>query len=407
MASITKKWLPFALLIGAVLVSIGLVASKPKPEMKPVKSPVVLVEATSIQPAVHQVVLESQGEVFAKTRTSLSAQVGGNVIRLAENFVNGGFFQKGDILLQLDQTDYEVAVTRAEANLASRNAQLTAEKARADQALRDWKAGGKGKASDLVLRKPYVDEALAGVKAAQADLKQAQTNLKRTSIRAPYDGMVTLKSVDLGQYINPGMQLGTIIGTDLAEIRMPLTENDLAYLPLMNDRPTEVIDVELSFKNGDTLIQRTARLTRTEGIADSQSRVIYVVAELNDPYNRTQQADTHILRNGSFVKARIPGKRYENTWALSRHLLQGTDQLLLTDDSRKLRIATVNILSDHSGKVLIDQGIKPGEMVITTAISAPVSGMKLRLPDDPEPQAESSNPENEPEEGLAEAERES
>ncbi len=374
-----KTLLPIAIVLLAVAGMAGLIASRPEPEKKPHKPRPLLVETLPVEIGEHQVWLESQGAITPQRQTSLIARVSGTVIETSPAFVRGGFFRKGDVLLRLDPTDHEVALTRAEASLASRKAQLAAELARAEQARKDWQTGGKGKPSPLVLRQPYVDEAQAQVKAAEADLAQARANLERTVIRAPYDGLVLEKNVDLGQFVNIGVMLGRIAATDVAEVRLPLTEAELAMLPLEKDRPHAPLPVRLSLQQGELRLQRQAWLVRTEAVADEQTRTVYAVARIDDPYLRDTDGTGDLMRFGAFVHATLPGRVYPHSVELPRHVLDSQDQLHVTDESRVLHVRQAHVVAEYGGKVLIDQGIKAGERVVLTPIPNAVEGMKLRL----------------------------
>lgn len=378
-----KVLLPLLVLGGAFALMLVLISMRPKPEKKPHQPKPVLVETLVAQPGEHQVWLESQGAVSPLRQSSLTARVSGTVIETSPHFLRGGFFHQGEVLLRLDPTDLQVALTRAEASLASRKAQLAAELAKAEQARKDWKAGGKGKPSPLVLRQPYVDEARAAVKAAEADLAQAQANLERSFIRAPYDGLVLQKNVDVGQFVSIGTTLGSIAATDVAEIRLPLTEAELAMLPLEKDQAQQPIPVILQQQVGERLLQREAVLQRTEAVADDNTRTVYAVARLLDPYlrqddARREEGGTPLLRFGSFVHARLPGRIFANTYELPRHVRNVQGQIHLADEAMVLHIRSAHVIAEYGDRILVDQGIRAGERVVLTPIPNAVEGMQLQ-----------------------------
>jgi RND family efflux transporter MFP subunit len=230
-----RSLLPFVL-IGlsiAVVVALVAIAKGKRPDRKDTAEVAVLVEAIPAETRSLNFVVFSQGAVKPRTETTLVAEVPGQIVSVSSNFIAGGFFRQGEVLLQIDPSDYETALLRAQASLASREAQYADQKARSDQALKDWtNLGREGEPSDLVLRKPQLAEALAGVQAAKAELKEAERDLQRTRIRVPYDGLVRSKLVDVGQYVAPGTPLGITFAIDTAEIRLPLSSSDLAYLEL-------------------------------------------------------------------------------------------------------------------------------------------------------------------------------
>ena len=231
-----SRWLlPVAILGVAVVVTYGLVATKPAPPKKdtPVSEP--LVEVEPARPFAGEFLLIAQGSVTPRTQTTLVSEVNGAVVEVAAQFNVGGFFRKGDLLMRIDPKDYQAALSRARAQVANRQALLAQEQARADQARKDWdNLRRPGEPSDLVLRVPYVAEAQANLRSAQADLQQAQTNLARTTIRAPYDGMLREKRVDVGQYVGTGTAVALLYSIDSAEVRLPLTEHDMSFAAKTN-----------------------------------------------------------------------------------------------------------------------------------------------------------------------------
>ncbi|HEY5775915.1 MAG TPA: biotin/lipoyl-binding protein, partial [Xanthomonadales bacterium] len=243
-----KFMLPLILIFGSVLVVVGLVAwqKSKSAERKPEAVKAVLVETIDAEVVSLNFVIKSQGTVRPRTETTLVSEVSGKIVSVAPEFVAGGFFHEGEILLQIDPSDYEAALKRAQAALASREAKLADETARSEQALKDWiNMGKQGQPSDLVLRKPQMADAKANVSAAEADVQKARRDLERTSITVPYDGLVRQKAVDIGQYVTLGTRLGVTFAIDTAEVRLPLTHNDLNYLDLPSE--TEIKNADKSF----------------------------------------------------------------------------------------------------------------------------------------------------------------
>ena len=228
-----KYILPLALMALSVLTVVVMVsvAKGKRPDRKEEVNPAVRIDAIPAEVASLNFSVHSQGTVRPRTETALVAEVPGQIVSVSENFIAGGFFRKGEVLLQIDPSDYETGLLRAQAALAARKAQLSEQQARSDQALKDWtNLGREGEPSDLTLRIPQLAEARAAVQAAEAELQEAERDLKRTRIKVPYDGLVRSKLVDVGQYVAPGTPLGVTFSIDKAEIRLPLSNSDLAFL---------------------------------------------------------------------------------------------------------------------------------------------------------------------------------
>jgi len=211
MGKFFKFILPLILIMVSIAMVVALVAYKKsqRAERKPETTQAILVDTVIAEVVSLNLIISSQGTVKPRTETALVAEVSGKIVSVSPDFVAGGFFHEGDVLLQIDPSDYRAGLKRAEAALASRHAKLADETARSEQALKDWRNMGKqGQPSDLGLRKPQMADARANVSAAEADVEKARRDLERTQITVPYDGLVRQKAVDIGQYVTPGTRLG-------------------------------------------------------------------------------------------------------------------------------------------------------------------------------------------------------
>jgi RND family efflux transporter MFP subunit len=371
-----------ALSIVVVVVMVGIAQGK-RPDRKDSGTPAMLVDTITAEVESLHFTVTSQGTVQPRTETTMVAEVAGKIVSVSPNFIAGGFFREGEILLQIDPSDYETGLLRAQATLAARKAQLADQQARSEQAMKDWiNLGREGEPSDLTLRKPQLAEAHAAVQAAEAELKEARRNLERTRINLPYDGLVRSKMVDVGQFVSPGTPLGMTFSIDTAEIRLPLSGNDMQFLNLPSatrlDRAHRV-PVSLTATTDSGSLQWQAEIVRTEGVVDAQSRVIFAVAEVVDPYGVLGQSTQPELKMGTFVRADIQGVRVEDVVVLPRHVLQNNHTVLLANDDRELEIRPVTVLRAEPRKAYISSGLEGGELIVTTAIDAPVPGMKLTV----------------------------
>lgn len=377
--------LPLLVIGFAVVVFVGLMwlGRDRQPERRDAGTKAVLVDVIPARIRSLNLSVVSQGPVRPRTETVLVPEVSGKIIDVSPNFIAGGFFRKGEVLLQIDPSDYEAAFKRAQADLAARRAQYADQKARSEQALKDWQNLGRaGEPSDLTLRKPQLAEALAGVQAAEADLQKAERDLARTRIKLPYEGLVRSKQVDVGTFVTPGTTLGVTFAIDTAEIRLPLSSRDVAYLHLPS--ATDLLDsprprVVLTAAGSGISGQWQAEIIRTEGVVDETSRVIYAVAQVVDPYGVLGMSAQAELRVGSFVRAEIQGLRAENVVVLPRSVLRADDSVLIANEQRKLEIRSVSVLRAEPETVYISHGIADGELVISTAMDVPIPGTQLAI----------------------------
>jgi len=387
MGKFFKFMLPLILITVSIILVISLVTyqNSKRAERKPETEKAILVETIDAEVISLNFMVNSQGTVRPRTETALVSEVSGKIVSVAPDFVAGGFFREGQVLLQIDPSDYEAGLKRAEAALASREAKLADEAARSEQALKDWQNMGKqGKPSDLGLRKPQLADAKANVSAAEADVLKARRDLERTRITVPYDGLVRQKAVDIGQYVTPGTRLGVTFAIDTAEVRLPLTHSDLDYLDLPSETEVKSSNksfpqVTLSTETGGSIRQWEARIIRTEGVVDEVSRVIHAVAQVVDPYGVLGQSHQHELKVGTFVNAEIEGLPADNVVVLPRFVLRPDNTVLIANADNELEIVTVTVLRAEPKKVYIGTGINGGAKVITTTLAAPLPGTKLAI----------------------------
>ena len=357
----------------------------------PVETQVPVVEPPSVR--IQRVTFESvpltvssQGTVQPRTSSQLVPEISGPVIEVAQSFAVGGFFEAGDVLLKIDPYDYQQAVITGRAQLAQAQLRVAQEEAEAEVARREWQELGRGDASALTLRQPQVDDALAAVASADAALDRAARDLERAEIKAPYAGRVQSKDVDIGQFVNKGTAVARIYAVDSAEIRLPLPDEELAYLNVpMSYRNAEQqsgspVTILAAFGGREHTWQ--GRIVRTESEIDPVSRMVHVVAEVRDPYAASSDPSRPPLASGMFVEAEIEGRTVDNVVILPWSALRGRDQVLVVDDSNRLRFRQVEILRSTSEEVLIRSGLAEGEAVCISALDTVTDGMLVQVTDD-------------------------
>ena len=382
---ILRYFLPLGLIVLAIVVVIGMatMAKGKRPERQDSGQTAVLVETIPAEVRSLNFIVQSQGTVRPRTQTTLVAQVSGIVVSVSDDFVAGGFFRAGEVLLQIDPSDYQTALKRAQAALASREAKLAEETSRSEQAIKDWRNLGRtGEPSDLMARKPQLADAMANVLAAEADIEKARRDLQRTRISVPYDGLLRERRVDIGQYVTPGTQLGVSFAVDTAEIRLPLAEADLAFLDLPSSTDARIEDypeVSLATDVGGVTKTWAARLIRTEGVLDENSRVLYAVASVVDPYGLLGKSQQDELRMGTFVRAAINGRYVDNVVVLPRYVLRNDNTVLVANEERELEVREVLVARAEARQVYITDGVSNGELVVTTTLDAPIPGTRLML----------------------------
>jgi len=364
----------FAVAIGS---AIGLSQMKPPPETNDIPDVAPLVEVLPLIESSESFRIASQGTVRPRTETILSAEVSGSIVSISPKFIAGGVFVAGEELLRIDPTNYTVAVDQAKATLTQRQIEY-------DGALKLRSQGYRAESEFA--------SAAAALAAARADLVKAERNLERTHITLPYEGLVRAKEADLGQYVNPGTRLGVTFATDYAEVRLPLTDQDLAFIDLpgaQDIRSSGAADgpsVVLSSVQKGRMAHWNAQIVRTEGVVDDKNRVTYVVARIVDPYKLTTKVSGESpLPMGTFVAADIAGTTVSGVIRVPRSALRGNSQLMFVDADNRVRIRNVEVVRADAEFAYLRGGAVPGDRISTTAIESPINGMKVRTSDDPLP----------------------
>ncbi len=366
--------LPIVIIIIGGLAMFGFISMKKPPEEKPEvdNTPIVAVESITVEPMTLKV--DSYGIVKPKYETELVAQVSGQVVELSPLFVKGGFIKKGQLLARIDPSDYNAALIDAEANLASAKASLQEERAQGKVAESEWKSITNSSPTELSLRKPQLAQELARVKSAQASVLRAKRNLERTEIKAPYNAMIESRMIGLGSFVGTGSKIGKVLGTAIAEIRLPVADNQLSFL--QGNGVNSDVTLEGTY-SGKTKVWN-AKIERSEGVIDSTSRMSYLVAQIQDPYSLSADNKETPLRFGSYVNAKILGLEIAQASRVPRHLVDN-GRVAILDDESKLHYSKVEIVRRDGRDVIISNGLSAGDQLIVSALDYPVNGMKLAL----------------------------
>lgn len=304
----------------AIFIISGLFSSKPQTrKWGGGEAPSVVVEITSLQQQDYAAWIDSYGTAESLTRTQLVAEVSGRVISVSPSIRAGGEFSKGDVLVELDDRNFRVEVDITASAVADAEVRYLQEVAQADLAAQEWNQRPiNDAAKQLALRKPQVAAAKAALQAAKARLDKAKLDLERTQIRAPFDGKVLEQMIDIGQVVNPSQAIADIYGTDVVEVRLPIKIADLEHLMIPEDndpslgRPRVLLNGEF----GSRTYQWQGEIMRSEGAFDPATRMLYVVAQINDPFIADEQRPA--IRIGQFLSAKIQGRVMQDVYVIPR-----------------------------------------------------------------------------------------
>jgi RND family efflux transporter MFP subunit len=355
-------------ILGLAIAGVAVMSSmRPEPPKKERVELDPLVEVIVLEAMTANFEVQSQGSVRPKTETTLSSEVSGTIISISPKFVSGGVFKAEEVLMRVDPTNYLVELEQAEALISQRQI--------------EYDGAEKLKSEGYRAETEYAS-AVAVLAAAKAERVRAHRNLERTYIRVPYEGIVRTKETDLGEFVNAGTRLGVVFATDVAEIRLPLTDLDLAYVELPGAMDVSETGsawgpaVTLSALQKGRKVEWPARIVRTEGVVDEKSRVTYAVAEVADPYRL--HSDGEPMPVGTFVSAAIQGSVVDNLIRVPRGVIRGTNELVFLDAEDKLAIRNVEIARSDSVYAYLSSGAEPGERVVVTVLESAISGLKVR-----------------------------
>ncbi|MEM7383314.1 MAG: efflux RND transporter periplasmic adaptor subunit [Verrucomicrobiota bacterium] len=353
----------------------GMLSKKEEKKQRPKpKERVIRTSVYELKRQDFQTVVRTQGVVRAYNEAGMTAQVAGKVVRISPSLEDGAFFEAGEVLLELDDADFATALAGAEAQLARATAALAQEETRGKQARLNWEdLGYEEEPNELVLRLPQLREAKANVKAAAASLDQAERDLARTQVRAPFAGRVLERTVALGQSVSRGTALATVFQTDFVEVRLPVAARELPFLSLPESRTEAPVSVLLrDALYAESEKEWTAQIIGTEGALDMDSRELFAIARVNDPFNRkgTPEPDAQPLRIGQPVIGGIDGKKLKDVMVIPRAAVRQVNRIYLVDPAElTLERRTIEwVWSDEEHLIVRDETIPDGAWLATSRL---------------------------------------
>ena len=373
-----KKLKPLFILLGAFALSyllwfLGQVQPDPVEELPP---PDVIVEI--LTPKDFQVQISSNGTTTPLTQTVLTAEVGGEVIYRSKKFAEGASVIEGEILAKIDDTDLQLQYKNALLQLANAEVQYSLQLAEAEVAKEAWDKIGDGVASDLTLKKPQLKQAEAFLEVAKAQVSSAAKKLNKTEIIAPYAGRIQNVNIDLGTTIIPGQPVGAMYTSSEIEITLAVKDNDLQFLSIPMDgrklNPSEQASVVIeSFYKGKNQSWK-GKLERVDGVIDPVTRMINLIAVFKNDFIEIDKPNLPI---GLFVEAKIDGITLKNIFEIPINSISEDNEVYIIDKDNQLELRELTILKKYSEFVIIKDGLKAGERLVTSKLSTASDGIKV------------------------------
>ncbi len=381
--------IPVLIVLGLVAATSVFISINKKPKEKKRNFNTLAVIADYAKAENVQLKVRTQGEARPQIEIDLVPEVGGKIVFVSPNFIEGGIFKKGEVLLRIQDADFKVAVIRAEAGVAQAEQVLIREMAEGEIARKDYEELGRGEPTDLALRLPQQAQAQASLQAAMAELESAKLNLSRTEVRAPFSGRVRTKSSDLGQFVAPGSPLGRIFATGVVEVRLPLSDAQLAKLDLplayVAKNRAAAPKVDLSCVVAGKLHHWEGHIMRTDSTYDTASRALFAIVEVVDPYGNGASDDGVPLAPGLFVDADIDGKSFDNVITIPRDGLRPQDEVYVVDNKGQAEIRDVSVLDATSERAVLTGGVEVGELVVLSPMERSRVELTLKVLDASDP----------------------
>lgn len=377
MGNVIKGAMTVGVLFFAVIVAYGLVKTAPEPDQITPEEMATSIRVIEVERSEVRLQVTSQGTVVPHKESEIIPEVNGRVSWVSPNLVAGGYFVEDEVLLKIDDRDYRSTVARAEAALARANAEeelARFELGRMEELVKNKLTSQSS--LEAMLRNHRIAE--ASLKDAQIALEQAQRDLNRTEIRAPYDGLVRSERVDLGQFLTRGQMIASVYGSASAEVRLPVADRQLAYLDLPLGHRGELTgdmapDVVISTEYGGKHYEWIGKLVRTEAEIDSKSRMVTAVVRVRNEDNPMQPD----LPVGLFVNASIMGRAVDDVITLPRAALRNQNQVLVVDTDNRLHYRGVEIMRFENDNVIISRGLESGDVVNVSPLQTVIEGMRV------------------------------
>lgn len=385
----TKKILIICgvILLIAVVITAVIFLSEPTAQSEgATKQMAMLVKVEPAEKGDFKPIIVATGTVQPVEDVMLSSLVGGQVIRRDDSFIPGGFVKKGEVLLQIDPSDYQNTLELRKSELQQAETNLDVEMGRQEVAEQDLELLGIDSLSQdqrsLVLRKPQLNSVEANLKSARASVQQAQLNLSRTTIKAPFDAHILSQNVTIGSQVSPGDNLGRLVGTDFYWINLTVPVNKIKWLNFPDsdsEKGSPVKIMSTSAWNKDDF--REGYLYKQVGALDDQTRLARVLVRVPDPLGRNSEKDKPELMIGSFVEAHMQAEEIKDVVRLNRDLIRSNNTVWVMQEG-ELQIREVEILLTDAKYSYIKNGLEDGDSVVVTNLSTVSNGIKLRTQKD-------------------------
>ncbi len=380
---VLKLGLPLLIILAGFIGMIFLSSLRQPPHKRHLEDTGVLVEVLPVHRMDHRATVFATGTVQAARTASIVPQVNGRITWMSPRLVAGGVFKKGEMLLEIEKADYEFAVEQARATLAKAELDLETVKGQAEVARAEWErlsAKNGRKPTPLLLYEPQIKNARAAVASARAALEQAELNLQRTRMFAPFNCAVQSEDIETGQYVRSGNPVATVIGTDKAEILTPVPMEDLQWIDVpASTRRGAASQASVFINVGDRRFRWPGRVDRLLKDVDPLGRMPRLIVSVSDPCQLLKREPARPdLLPGLFVDVEIKGRLIHQAFSVPASAIREGNTVWVADHKNRLHIQPVTIVRRERENVFIKSDLKEGASIILTKISGAAEGLRLK-----------------------------
>lgn len=386
-----KAWrfiLPVLILIGAFVIALVLFKTAPSPQTRQKTERAVIVETTALSRTNLYVELTTAGTVSSERQIHLFPRVAGTVNWISPDFIPGGKFKTGEVMLEIDSADYQLALTNSMAALAQAEYALQLEMGMQAVAQHELEAARLLNSSplestdeQLAARVPHLRLAQSNLASAQAMVKQAQLNLDRTKITAPFNAVILSKNVDIGSQVSTQTMLAELAGTDTYRISATIPAGSLQWInaAAASNRPGSAALIK-SVSGNDFNAEWKGFVLRKMADVEPQGKLARILIEIPQPDAPYTGEGTLLI--GAYVQALLKGSELINVFTIPRTALREGDKIWIAKPDNRLDIRKVDVIwSDRKHAVIENCGTE-GECLIISDIGIPVQNMLLKLSGD-------------------------
>ncbi len=368
-----------------------LINNKPQTKKRAPKKTVTVVQTIPLARSDSFIKVSGVGTVTPAKTINLQAQVSGIATYVNSKLIPGGIIKKGETIIKIEDHDYKIQQTLKESMLNKALADLAIEQGQQAIAADEWKliqefsknkdsqsTTALGAASDLVLRKPHLEKIKASVASARAELDQARLNIQRTSVKAPFNAIVSEKNIAQGSLISTQTAIAKLVGIDEYWVEILIPAGKLPYINISsNNNLNELPKVKISYTGNNNSIEYQGKILKLLSQVDSKGLMANILISVTDPLGFKNSHFPLLL--GSSVKAEIRGRQLKGYFKIPRDAVLDNGRILLAKDNNTLEIRDIVIAWKSKEWVYIKDGLKVNENLIISPVPAPINGMPIKI----------------------------